>query len=632
MIRFNEIDLDAYGRRFLENASTSLPQGSKIGLVGLNGVGKSTLFKLMMGDIQTTTGEVSWPSRWRLGTVDQEIAASPQPLIEAVLERDRVRNKLLNDLNYSKPEDMASIHDQLISIGANEAPARAAEILTGLGFKPDDIYRPVSDFSGGWRMRAALGGVLLAEPELLLLDEPTNYLDLEGNLWLEEKLKYYPHNLIIISHDRELLNHSVDHILHLSNKKLTLYKGGYNEFERLRAEKAKLDTSANQKIETERRHLQSFVDRFRAKATKAKQAQSRLKKLEKLPPLSLIQEDQVAPFTLTSPTSPLSPPLIRCEDVSIGYGERTILQNLNFRIDEDDRIGILGVNGAGKSSLAKLLAGALVPKSGQFWKDKRCQVGWFHQHQIEALTPEETPLEMMQTKRPEWPESKRRAHLGSIGFNASKAATACKDLSGGEKARLLLNHVGMDGPHILILDEPTNHLDIDSRRALVDAINSFEGAVLIIAHDRSLLEMVADRFWLLDNGQCQPFDGDLDDYADHVLGRTKSADNSDRDSASSTKGGNQKAIRQARAALRAQLAPLKKAIENIEKNIEAETQKRRLWAELLADSDLYTKDPGKVQTLQQAIGQSLKRSDTLESQWLAAQEDLERAQSEIMID
>jgi len=568
MIRFNEIDLDAYGRRFLENASASLPIGSRIGLVGLNGVGKSTLFKLIMGEIQTTSGAVSWPQRWRLGTVDQEIAASPQALIEAVLERDRVRQKLLNNLNSTKPEDIASIHDQLISIGAHEAPSRAAEILVGLGFHPEDMQRPVSDFSGGWRMRAALAGVLLAEPELLLLDEPTNYLDLEGNLWLEEKLRHYPHNLIIISHDRELLDHSVDHILHLSNKKLTLFKGGYTDFERLRAEKAKLDTSANQKIETERRHLQSFVDRFRAKATKAKQAQSRLKKLEKLPPLSLIQEDQVAPFILTSPATALSPPLIRCEDVNIGYGDKTILQKLNFRIDEDDRIGILGVNGAGKSSLAKLLAGALTPQAGQFWKDKRCQVGWFHQHQIEALTPEETPLEMMQSKRPDWAESKRRAHLGSIGFNASKATTACKDLSGGEKARLLLNHVGMDAPHILILDEPTNHLDIDSRRALVDAINSFQGAVLIIAHDRSLLEMVADRFWLLDQGQCHPFDGDLDDYADHVLGRTqtksnlaKSNPNRDQDS----KAANQKALRQARAQAREKLAPLKKSIEKIEK-------------------------------------------------------------------
>ncbi|MBW8883079.1 MAG: ABC-F family ATP-binding cassette domain-containing protein, partial [Asticcacaulis sp.] len=342
------------------------------------------------------------------------------------------------------------------------------EILSGLGFSNADLTRPISDFSGGWRMRAALAGALLAEPDLLLLDEPTNYLDLEGALWLESRLKRYPNAALMISHDRDLLNESVDAIVHVIGQKLDLYTGNYDNFERMRAERARLNAANRVKQEAERAHLQAFVDRFRAKASKAAQAQSRMKKLEKLPPIAATIEDRVARFILPSPEKQLAPPILRLEDASVGYGDRVILRHMNVRLDPDDRIGVLGVNGAGKSTFAKLLAGALTESHGTQWRDRRMTVAWFHQHQIEAMDPEDTPLEMMRRARPEETESRRRARLGSFGMTVEKVETKVKDLSGGERARLLLNMVAMDAPHLLILDEPTNHLDIDSRRALLD--------------------------------------------------------------------------------------------------------------------------------------------------------------------
>ena len=425
------------------------------------------------------------------------------------------------ELETAAPERMGDIYGRLIEIDADRAPARAAEILSGLGFSTADLARPMSEFSGGWRMRVALAAALFAEPDLLLLDEPTNYLDLEGALWLEARLKRYPHTALIISHDRELLNNSVDAILHLREGKLDLYTGGYDDFEKRRAEKARLQSATRAKQEAERAHLQAFVDRFRAKASKAAQAQSRMKRLAKLEPIAAVIEERVAPFTLPSPPRPLAPPLLQLESASVGYDGKAVLRDLNLRLDVDDRIGLLGVNGAGKSTFAKMVAGALALQSGHLKSDGRIRVGWFHQHQIEALDPADTPLDIIRRARPDDSESSRRSRLAQFGLSFDKQETTAADLSGGERARLLLNLVAMAAPHLLILDEPTNHLDIDSRRALLEALNDYEGAVILITHDRSLIDLVADRLWLAADGQIKPFRGDMDDYARFVLDRAK---------------------------------------------------------------------------------------------------------------
>jgi ATP-binding cassette, subfamily F, member 3 len=521
MLQIDNLVFDAWGRRFFDSASVMIPAGTKVGLVGRNGIGKSTLFKLILGDLVPLGGEILLPKAARIGSVDQEHPATPISLLDTVLAADTRREALNAELETAAPEHLAEIYQQLNAIDADRAPSRAAEILSGLGFSNADLDRPMAEFSGGWRMRVALAAALFAEPDLLLLDEPTNYLDLEGALWLEARLKKYPHTAVIISHDRELLNNSVDAILHLSNGKLDLYTGGYDAFELLRAEKARLQSATRAKQEAERAHLQKFIDRFRAKASKATQAQSRIKRLAKLAPIAETVEERVAPFTLPSPARPLAPPLLQLERAAVGYDGSPILHNLNLRLDVDDRIGLLGVNGAGKSTFAKMVAGALPLQAGQMKRDNRIKVGWFHQHQIEALDPEDTPLDILRRERPDDSESSRRSRLAQFGLSFDKQDTTIANLSGGERARLLLNLVAMAAPHLLILDEPTNHLDIDSRRALLDALNDYEGAVILITHDRSLIELVSDRLWLTADGHIKPFAGDMDDYARFVLERAR---------------------------------------------------------------------------------------------------------------
>ncbi|OYX30917.1 MAG: glycosyl transferase family 1 [Caulobacterales bacterium 32-69-10] len=615
MLQIKDLTFDAYGRRFFDETSVSLPVGAKVGLVGRNGIGKSTLFKLVLGQLQPGGGEISFPKGARIGSVDQEHPASPVSLLDTILEADVERDRLTKELETADPEHLGEIYARLIEIDADRAPSRAAEILSGLGFTTADLARPMSEFSGGWRMRVALAAALFSEPDLLMLDEPTNYLDLEGAMWLEARLKKYPNTAIIISHDRELLNNSVDFILHLADRKLELYTGGYDDFEKRRAEKLRLMASAGKKQEAERAHLQAFVDRFKAKASKAAQAQSRMKRLAKMEPVNVPENERVAPFLLPSPPRPLAPPLIRLEDATVGYDGRAILKHMNLRLDLDDRIGLLGVNGAGKSTFAKLIADALTLQHGQIHRDRRMKVGWFHQHQIEAMDPNDTALEIVRRALPESTESQRRSRLAQWGLGYEKAETTVANLSGGERARLLLNQVAMSAPHLLILDEPTNHLDIDSRRALLDALNDYEGAVILITHDRSLMELVADRLWLASDGTIKPFNGDMDDYAKLVIDRARQAAKNSKEAppppppppapklSSSTL---RRKLEQAEAALARATA----AVADLDRQ--------------LADPKLFARDAAKAAELGRQRAAAQAKLDAAEAEWMAAAEAVEK--------
>ncbi|WP_374570167.1 ABC-F family ATP-binding cassette domain-containing protein [Phenylobacterium sp.] len=619
MLQIRELVFDAWGRRFFDEASVSLPKDAKVGLVGRNGAGKSTLFKLILGQLTIGGGEISLPKAARIGSVDQEHPATPVSLLDTVLEADVERAGLLAELETAPPERMGEIYARLIEIDADRAPSRAAEILSGLGFSNADLARPMAEFSGGWRMRVALAAALFAEPDLLLLDEPTNYLDLEGALWLEARLRKYPHSAVIISHDREILNNSCDHILYLNQGKLELYTGGYDSFEAQRSEKLRLQEATRAKIEAQRAHMQAFVDRFRYKASKATQAQSRLKMIAKLPPISAVLREHTADFVLPSPDRPLAPPLLRVEGGSVGYGGPPILKNLNLRLDVDDRIGLLGVNGAGKSTFAKLVAGALNLDEGELVRSPRMRAGWFHQHQIEALDPDDTPLDIIRRILPEETEAKRRSRLAQFGLGHEKVETKVANLSGGERARLLLNLVAMEAPHLLILDEPTNHLDIDSRRALLDALNDYEGAVILITHDRSLMELVADRLWLAADGTITPFDGDMEDYARYVLERARAAARAPTQVAAPPPPPKPEPVKRAKVPS----GPARRRAEAAEAALAKATETLARIDAALTDPDIFAKNPAKAADLGRQRDAAQAALAKAEAEWLEAAEAYE---------
>ena len=519
MLKINDITYAVDGRRLFENASATIPTGHKVGFVGPNGTGKTTLFRIIRNELVLEGGEIELPRRAKIGGVAQEAPASDQSLLDTVLSADIERAELLAD-NSQDPGRIAEVQTRLADIDAWSAEGRASSILKGLGFDEYAQKKPCADFSGGWRMRVALAAVLFSAPDVLLLDEPTNYLDLEGTIWLEAFLGRYPHTVVVISHDRELLNRAVGAILHLENKKLTFYQGNYDTFAKTREAKRAVQTAAAKKQSAQREHLQKFVDRFKAKASKAKQAQSRVKALERMELITPPEEVAKRVFSFPQPEE-LSPPIVALEDASVGYGGPDILSKLELRIDQDDRIALLGKNGEGKSTLSKLISERLKTASGRITTHNKLRIGYFAQHQVDELNLDETPLQHLQSERPDHSPPKLRALMAGFGLGPDQVDTIVSKLSGGQKARLSLLLATLDAPHLLILDEPTNHLDIDSREALVRALTKYSGAIVLVSHDMHLLSLVADRLWLVSNGQVTPFEEDLVAYRSFLLGSPK---------------------------------------------------------------------------------------------------------------
>ncbi len=627
MLHINDLTYRIEGRPILDQATAAIPSGHKVGLVGRNGAGKSTLLRLLKGEIAPDDGSISVPRNARLGHVAQEAPGGDDSLIDWVLSADTERASLLAEAEHATdPHRIAEIQMRLTDIDAHSAPARAARILSGLGFDDDAQRRACREFSGGWRMRVALGAILFLKPDILMLDEPTNYLDLEGTLWLENHLKSYPHTVLIVSHDRDLLNSAVTEILHLDKGKLTLYAGGYDDFEETRREKQRLEMKLMKKQDEQRRHLQAFIDRFKAKASKAAQAQSRVKALAKMQPIAAQVDDRVVPFHFPDPKKIIASPLLRIEKASVGYeADHPILSGIDLRIDNDDRIALLGQNGNGKSTFAKLIAGRLKPLSGHVFGAQKVDVGYFAQHQLDDLSASATPYDYMVKLMPDATEAQRRTKLGTFGFSADKADTACGKLSGGEKARLLLALTAFHGPHVLILDEPTNHLDVDSREALIRALMEYNGAVILISHDRHLIEATADRLWLVRDGTVKPYDGDMESYRSLLL-EERGARTSER---REENGGDMRASRteQRRAAAerRAGLAPLKKAMQAAEKTVEKLTKEIAALDAVLGDSTIYGAQPERAQAAAQQRGQFARDLQTAEDAWLAATEAYEEA-------
>src|SRR5665213_958665 len=622
MLAIDNITVRIAGREILSGATASLPAGRRIGLVGRNGAGKSTLFKVILGQLHQDDGEVSWPSAWRVGAVAQEAPGTQVSLIDTVLEADPERTRLLAEAEHeSDAHRLGDIYHRLDAINAYTAPSRAAEILAGLGFSAVDQLRHCREFSGGWRMRVALAAILFSAPDLLLLDEPTNYLDLEGVLWLENFLQRYRGTVLIVSHDRDLLNTAAEFILHLERGKLTLYTGNYDTFVETRAAKRALDVAFARKQQAARAHMQAFVDRFRAKASKATQAQSRLKMLAKMAVVEVPPDEYVAPIRIPTPIG-ASPPLITMDRASVGYEEdKPILSGLSLRFDPDDRIALLGKNGNGKSTLAKLLAGKLETMGGELVRARKLTVGYFAQHQQEELDLSLTPVETLSGLRPKLTLEEVRGQLGGFGFSADKALTKVGQLSGGERARLMLALATLDKPNLLILDEPTNHLDIDARNELLTALNDFDGAVVLVSHDRRLIEATADTLLLVSDGKVVPFDGDLDDYRRFLL----SGDNATTRRAEPEAKQSKEHARRGAAEKRQSLRPLKDRADSAESQIAALQAELAKLDRALADPLLFTRDPAKGSAVSKKRADAARRLAAAEIQWLALQQEYESA-------
>lgn len=613
MLRIEDLRFSVEGRPLFEGASATIPGGHKVGFVGRNGTGKTTLFRLIRGDLVPEAGAIALPPRTRIGGVSQEVPGSEISLLDAVLAADEERAALLAEAETATdPARIADIQARLADIDAWSAEARASSILKGLGFTDEEHAMPCAAFSGGWRMRVALAGVLFAAPDLLLLDEPTNYLDLEGALWLESYLARYPHSVIVISHDRGLLNRAVGSILHLSDKTLTLYQGPYDQFARARSEKRRQQAALAKRQEARRAHLQSYVDRFRYKADKARQAQSRLKAISKMELITPPEEAAQQRFAFPEPDA-LSPPIVATEGVSVGYHGRAVLSRLDLRIDQDDRIALLGRNGEGKSTLSKLLAQRLPALAGRITTAAKLRVGYFAQHQVDELRVDETPLDHLRRERPAQTPGQHRARLAGFGLHAEQADTAVARLSGGQKARLSILLATLDAPHLLILDEPTNHLDIESREGLVEALTDYSGAVVLVSHDMHLLGLVADRLWLVKDGRVAPFEGDLEGYRAMLLGGAAQTEEKPRRPA-------------AKKPTRETLTGLRSEVRKSEERVEKLVAMRDKLTKKLANPALYD-DAQEAAVWQRKYAECSEALGRAEAIWLARLEELEAAEA-----
>ncbi len=616
LLVIDDVTLRMAGRPLLEHATLRVDAGRRIGLVGRNGAGKSTLLKAIAGEVGLDGGSIHLAATARMAQVRQEAPAGPATLLDTVLEGDPERLHLLAEAEGAAPARLAEVHERLRTIGADAAPARAAAILAGLGFDTAAQGRAVGEFSGGWRMRVALATALFAQPDLLLLDEPTNHLDLEATMWLEGWLARFPGACVIVSHDRGLLDRAVEAIAHLDQRRLSLTPGGYTEFVRIRTEQAMQQARAAERIAAQRAHMQAFVDRFRAKATKARQAQSRLKALERLPAMESVVEEHATRFAFPEPAQ-LAPPILQLERVDAGYDGRPVLRNVSLRLDMEDRVALLGANGNGKSTLAKLLAGRMEPLAGRMQRSAKLRVGYFAQHQAEELVAGESAVDHMARAMPRALPPAVRAQLARFGLDADRADTPTAQLSGGERARLLLALATRDAPQLLILDEPTNHLDIDAREALVRALAEFSGAVLLITHDPHLVELVADRLWLVADGTAKPYDGDLDDYRGLLAERARPA---------RTEAPTRKDDRRAKADARVQTAPLRKQARDAEAALAKLATERTALEKRLADPAIYAPTrKADVTAANTRLAAIAREVEVAEMAWLEAEEALAEA-------
>ncbi|MEO1192158.1 MAG: ABC-F family ATP-binding cassette domain-containing protein [Pseudomonadota bacterium] len=628
MLRLDSITLRIAGRPLLEGATASLSRNQRVGLVGPNGAGKSTLLKLIEGQLQPDAGSMTLTGGWRVGHLTQEPPGGSRALIDIVLAADEERSALLAEAETcDDPHRLAEVHERLRAIAADAAPGRAARILAGLGFSTEQQSRPASEFSGGWRMRVALATLLFRQPELLLLDEPSNHLDLEATLWLEGFLARYPGSLLLVSHDRRLLNAVVNRILHLENRQLTAYEGDYETFQRTRRERQAQQAAAAVKQEAQRKHMQAFVDRFRYKASKARQAQSRLKALSKLEPIAHLDNAREVRFSFPEPQM-LAPPLLAVDRVAIGYSPDTpVLRQVTFRLDPDDRIGLLGANGNGKTTLIRLLAEQLQPLAGTMTRPPRLKVGYYAQDQADQLDQEATPLSLMLREDPKGLPQKHRSHLASYGLDAERVDTRVRHLSGGEKARLVFALVTREAPQLLLLDEPTNHLDMEAREGLVQALNDFPGAVVLVSHDPHLMSLVADRLWLVDKGQVTTFDGDLDDYRQQVMterqGEKKSESAKRPAPAPAPKAARVEKPAEGQVSAKRR-GELKRSVTQAENRLETLTKAKEILEQRLADPDFYRQPPAEVKALQSKHAEILSAIQKTEESWLTAQHALEQ--------
>ena len=612
MLIISDIFYSIGGQLLFEAANAKIPYGHKVGLVGRNGTGKTTLFKLIKSELILDAGSISLSPRMSIGEVAQEAPSSNISLLNTVLASDIERAELLAESEIATgPNRIAEIQMRLNDIDAWSAEARASSILSGLGFNTEAQAKPCKAFSGGWRMRIALASILFAQPDLLLLDEPSNYLDLEGAIWLENYLQKYPHTVILISHDRGLLNRAVTSILHLENKKLTIYSGTYDTFSKTRAAQlATLDADIK-KQRSRRAHLQSYVDRFRYKADKARQAQSRIKAVARLQPIARPQEAALKRFTFPEPEE-LSPPILRVENGAVGYQGEKVLSNLDLRIDQDDRIALVGQNGEGKSTLSKLISGRLDPIDGRVIRSSKLRIGYFAQHQVDELTVDDTPLDHIKSLRPNKTPAQLRAILAGFGVGVEQSDTLVGQLSGGQKARLSLLISTLDAPHLLILDEPTNHLDIESREALIEALTVYSGAIILISHDMHLLSLVVDRLWLVKNGTVRPYKDDLNSYRELLIDEVKV---SKRLSTAQTKP---------KISPRHEILKLKASVRKSELRLEKLNIMRDKLSVKLADPALYGKNHiSELQIWNKKYAEVMEALERAEELWVVAQEELE---------